>query len=92
MVVRNNSSAARGSSNVNQDDAMLKLLLHTTMPDMEMAASLGYRAFCNGKDIGDNPFDEGSSEFHAWEDSWWFCFYNPDINFDKEQIQTTTSV
>ena len=90
MVVRNQSSTTRGSSNVNQSDAMLKLLLRTTMPDTEKAQTLGHTAFCQGKDVTANPFDLGSKEYLAWEDSWWYSFYNPELELDSEK--TTSSV
>lgn len=83
-MVRNDSSTKGGRVKVNQDDAMLKLLLRTTMPDMERASTMGYKAFCEGKELDDNPFDLGSKESLAWEDSWWNSFYDPDISTTKE--------
>tara|TARA_R110002126_G_scaffold49051_1_gene136016 strand:- start:51092 stop:51364 length:273 start_codon:yes stop_codon:yes gene_type:complete len=90
MVVRNRSSATRGGYNVSQDNAMLKLLLHTIMPDMEKAAILGHKALCEGKGITDNPYDNGSNEFQAWDDSWWYSFYNPELELDLDK--TVSSV
>jgi len=78
-MVRNESSTKGGCLKHNQDEAMLKLLLRTTMPDADRAATMGHKAFLEGKQLGDNPFDLGTKEFQVWEDNWWNSFYDPEV-------------